>query len=266
MQSFKILSFCVGAVALALATAAYANRKINTAKTVNTGTPGKGFALVELFTSEGCSSCPPADELLAKIQKETQGKPVYILAYHVDYWNSLGWKDVFSHAMFSKRQKEYSYYLNAQVYTPQVVVNGKTEMVGSDEPVLREAISGALAIVQTAQVSLQAQQNGDKLTVNYELTGGSTNQQLLIAVVQKTAISKVDRGENSGRTLSHAQIVRDLKTVALNQAKKGQTTINLPKGFAPQGWEVVGFIQDKANGEILTATKMALNSGAVAKI
>jgi hypothetical protein len=266
MKSLKIFSFCVGAVALALATAAYASRKINTNKTINNGTPGKGFALVELFTSEGCSSCPPADELLAKIQKETQGKPVYILAYHVDYWNNLGWKDVFSNAMFSKRQKEYSYYLNAQVYTPQVVVNGKTELVGSDEPVLREAISSALTTAQTTQVSLKAQQNGDKLTVNYELSGNTDNQNLLIAIVQKSAISKVAKGENEGRTLSHAQIVRDLKTIALNQAKKGQTIINLPKEFTPQGWEVVGFIQDKNNGEVLTATKAVLASEVITKI
>ncbi|WP_413668957.1 DUF1223 domain-containing protein [Mucilaginibacter sp. Mucisp86] len=266
MKTLKILSFCVGAVALALATAAYAARKIDSVKTVSADTPGKGFALVELFTSEGCSSCPPADELLARIQKESQDKPVYILAYHVDYWNSLGWKDVFSNAMFSKRQREYSAYLNAQVYTPQVVVNGKTELVGSDEPVLREAISSALTTAQTAQVSLQAQQNGDKLTVNYELSGNTDNRNLLIAIVQKSTISKVAKGENEGRTLSHTQIVRDLKTVVLNQAKKGETVINLPKEFTPQGWEVIGFIQDKAKGEVLTATKAVLAGEVVTKI
>ncbi|UOE51283.1 DUF1223 domain-containing protein [Mucilaginibacter sp. SMC90] len=266
MKTLKILSFCVGAAALALATAAYATRKIDSVKTVNTDTPGQGFALVELFTSEGCSSCPPADDLLAKIQKETQDKPVYILAYHVDYWNNLGWKDVFSNAMFSKRQKEYSSYLNAQVYTPQVVVNGKTELVGSDEPVLREAISRALTTAPKAQVSLQAQQNGDKLNVSYELSGNTDNQNLLIAVVQKSAISRVARGENSGRTLSHAQIVRDLKTIPLNQAQKGQTTISLPKEFTAQGWEIVGFIQDKANGEIETAAKATFTANATVKL
>ncbi|QTE37445.1 DUF1223 domain-containing protein [Mucilaginibacter gossypii] len=265
MKTLKIFSFCVGTVALALATAAYANRKINAPKTEN-ATPGKGFALVELFTSEGCSSCPPADELLARIQKDSQDKPVYILAYHVDYWNNLGWKDVFSNAMFSKRQKEYSYHLNAQVYTPQVIVNGKTEMVGSDEPALRAAISSALTTDQTAQVSLKAQQNGDKLTVNYELSDNTDNQNLLIAIVQKSAISKVAKGENEGRTLSHAQIVRDLKTIAINQAKKGKTAINIPKEFNQQGWEVVGFIQNKDNGEVLTATKAVLTNEAVAKI
>jgi len=139
-------------------------------------------------------------------------------------------------------------------------------MVGSDEPVLREAISSALTTAQTAQVSLQAQQNGDKLTVNYELSGNTDNRNLLIAIVQKSTISKVAKGENEGRTLSHTQIVRDLKTVALNQAKKGETVINLPKEFTPQGWEVIGFIQDKAKGEVLTATKAVLAGEVVTKI
>src|ERR1700735_4704349 len=80
----------------------------------------KGFAVLELFTSEGCSSCPPADELMAEIQKEAKGKAVYILAYHVDYWNNQGWKDSFSSAAYSKRQVQYGDWLNQpQIYTPQ---------------------------------------------------------------------------------------------------------------------------------------------------
>jgi hypothetical protein len=86
----------------------------------------KGFAVVELFTSEGCSSCPPADDLVAKIQKENNDQPVYILAFHVDYWNNLGWKDSFSSSAFSKRQNQYADWLNLRsVYTPQVIVNGR---------------------------------------------------------------------------------------------------------------------------------------------
>ncbi len=105
----------------------------------------KGFAVVELFTSEGCSSCPPADELVARIQKEYKDQPVYILAFHVDYWNRLGWRDVFSNAGYSARQSEYAKYLNLpQVYTPQIVVNGKKEFVGSEEGTLRDAIKNSL--------------------------------------------------------------------------------------------------------------------------
>ena len=90
----------------------------------------KGFAVLELFTSEGCSSCPPADELIERIQKEAGDKSVYILAYHVDYWNRLGWKDAFSQPEFSKRQYWYHQLFTSQVYTPQLIINGQNEFVG----------------------------------------------------------------------------------------------------------------------------------------
>src|ERR1700730_14813133 len=117
--------------------------------------PAKGFAVVELFTSEGCSSCPPADELVARIQKENNDQPVYILAFHVDYWNNLGWKDSFSSSAFSKRQNQYADWLNLRsVYTPQVILNGRKEFVGSDEGLLRNAIKAGLQKVSPAQVTL----------------------------------------------------------------------------------------------------------------
>src|SRR5882757_7431762 len=94
----------------------------------------KGFAVVELSTSEGCSSCPPADELVEKIQKDNKNGKIYILAFHVDYWDHQGWKDRFSDREFSNRQRQYAGWLNLQtVYTPQIVVNGTTEYVGSDQ-------------------------------------------------------------------------------------------------------------------------------------
>src|SRR5579863_1763198 len=102
MKSFKIF-IALGCLSLAsLATEAFINRK-----SIAPVTPAKGFALVELFTSEGCSSCPPADILVAKIQKESADQPIYILAFHVDYWNRLGWKDVFSSHEYSERQQQY---------------------------------------------------------------------------------------------------------------------------------------------------------------
>src|SRR5882757_10188754 len=92
-----------------------------------------GFAVVELFTSEGCSSCPSADALVAAVQKENKDQPVYILAFHVDYWDRLGWKDAFSDAAYSDRQRAYASWLRlSSIYTPQVVVNGRKEFVGSD--------------------------------------------------------------------------------------------------------------------------------------
>src|ERR1700749_1590133 len=120
MKSIKILSFAAFILLAAFASTAFINAHLNK-KTSDT----RSFAVVELFTSEGCSSCPPADELVAKIQKEDNGKPVYILAFHVDYWNRLGWKDVFSSADYSARQQQYARWLkSSEGYTPQAIVNG----------------------------------------------------------------------------------------------------------------------------------------------
>ncbi|MEO6849831.1 MAG: DUF1223 domain-containing protein, partial [Mucilaginibacter sp.] len=140
MRSFKIFITVTCFGLAAITTQAFIG--IKNKKIVKTEVTSKGFAVVELFTSEGCSSCPPADAVVAKVQKESANKPVYILAYHVDYWNRLGWKDVFSSPEYSARQNQYAHWLKlSSVYTPQVVVNGRTEFVGSEEGALRGAIS-----------------------------------------------------------------------------------------------------------------------------
>lgn len=221
---------------------------------------GKGFAVLELFTSEGCSSCPPADELMAKIQKEAKGKAVYILAYHVDYWNRLGWKDVFSDADFSKRQKQYSGWLNAQIYTPQLIINGKAEFVGADEKAISNAIVHELNIDPVATLLLHAQQGSDGLKLHYTANNYAKGSHLLIAVIQKNAQTKVERGENAGHTLSHIQIVRKLQNEALNMTGEGSLVVALPKGFDSRNWEVLGLIQNESNGQILGAAKADINA------
>src|SRR5476651_1026951 len=167
MKSTKILALTV------IASSAFINFK----KTVPSKANNQRFAVVELFTSEGCSSCPPADEAVAKIQKESNGKPVYILAYHVDYWNRLGWKDVFSTHEYSERQSEYARYLHLQsVYTPQIVVNGKTEFVGSEESVLRNAIRANLEKMPANQLTLNATNSGkSQVSLKYSVEGSDKN-------------------------------------------------------------------------------------------
>jgi hypothetical protein len=218
----------------------------------------KGFALVELFTSEGCSSCPPADELVAKVQKEAGDKPIYILAYHVDYWDRLGWKDAFSSADYSKRQNEYARWLKlSQVYTPQIVVNGKTEFVGSQEGALRNAIKNNLLVNSNVRLNLSIIHNANNTTlVQYRTEGnvGNAHSVISLALVQKQAVIKVKGGENGGRTLIHAQIVRNLQTLPLIKST-GSATIILPAGFDGPGWEVIGFIQNTDNGVVLAASK-----------
>ncbi|WP_369013017.1 DUF1223 domain-containing protein [Flavobacterium anhuiense] len=211
----------------------------------------KGFALLELYTSEGCSSCPPADELLGKIQNEYKDKNVYVLAYHVDYWDKQGWKDIFSNADFTKRQYDYAQFMGKEpIYTPQVIINGKTDYIGSQETSLRNGIKLALSKPAAVDLSLETKQQNDKLSLNYSINGTFKNSHLLIAVVQKSAKSNVKRGENAHRVLSHYQIVQRLQTIDLKVAK-GNLTITLPKNFNTQDFEIIGFVQDIKSGAIL---------------
>lgn len=248
MKSIKIF---LGAVLVTAIASAFTFKKMG-----NSTPADKGFAVVELFTSEGCSSCPPADALIAKVQKESAGKAIYILAYHVDYWNRLGWKDVFSDAAWSQRQKGYSQRLKSEVYTPQAIVNGRTEFVGSEENNLRNAIKNGLQKdAKTAVAINNVKVASDKIALQYRADGETNNTSLLVALVEKNATSKVERGENAGRTLSHVQIVRKLQSINLQGHAAGTVNIAVPTGFSAEGWEVVAFAQNNTNGEITGAAR-----------
>lgn len=245
------------AMVLTLFSAIFANR-VSASKKQTRINNGNGFAVLELFTSEGCSSCPPADALLARIQQDAGNKPIYVLAYHVDYWNRLGWKDVFSKPQYSKRQYQYSQQLPSQVYTPQLVVNGQTSCIGSDEAAVSNAINEALGNGAAATLEIKAQLQPGKANFTYEVSGNTGNSQLLIAVVQKHAVSKVERGENEGRTLSHVQVVRDLRAFKLRESKQGIAEINLPESFNAQEWELISMIQNSETGAISAAARVSL--------
>ncbi len=261
MRSIKIFTLTALLIIGALGATAF----INASLLNKVNADNKGFAVIELFTSEGCSSCPPADELVAKIQKESKDKPVYILAYHVDYWNRLGWKDVFSSADYSKRQNDYAGYLHLQsVYTPQIVVNGKTEFIGSEEGTLRNAIKTSLQKSTSAQLTLNVSTvDQGHADIKYTTEGADKSTVLQLAVLQKNAQTKVERGENGGRTLSHVQVVRKLQKVSLS-GDGGTVKVALPQGFDAQSWEIVGFLQNTANGTINAAARASFSVDAIA--
>lgn len=218
---------------------------------------GEGFALVELYTSEGCSSCPPADRLLAKIAQEYKDKEVYVLAYHVDYWNRLGWKDVFSSPQYSERQRTYSGYLKLDgVYTPQAIVNGHTEFVGSEETAMNNAIKQALAQNPAGRLELSGLKlNGNKASLQYRLSGVTGGNTLMLAVIKKYAQTQVKAGENNGKMLPHINIVQKLQPVIL-KSDTGNTEIVLPDGFNDKKWAILGFVQNSRNGAILAVQKV----------
>ena len=237
---------------LAFGSTAFGQKKSDT-------TSNKGFAVLELFTSEGCSSCPPADELVGQFQKEYQDKPVYMLSYHIDYWDREGWKDIFSNPDYTKRQNEYSRWLQkGPIYTPQLIVNGKTDYIGSEGKDIRGAVAKVLSKPATVNLDISAQQGERWAIVNYKVSGNPRNTLLVLALVQKSAKSNVKRGENGGRLLSHYQIVRNTVNQRITLNEKGTTNLYFPKNFKAQDAEIIGFIQDNTTGAILGATKINL--------
>ncbi|NIJ52544.1 DUF1223 domain-containing protein [Dyadobacter arcticus] len=224
------------------------------------GSPG--FAVVELFTSEGCSSCPSADALIARIQKENNDKPVYILAFHVDYWNRLGWKDVFSDPAFTKRQRQYASWLKlSSVYTPQAVINGSTEFVGSQETSMRKAITEGLGKKAAVTIGLEhVKASGNQVAFDYQINGTIANSSLTVALVQRKAESRIRSGENAGRTLSHVQITRAIQTLILSGNSRGKTQIAIPRDVKASELELLVLLQNNQDGSIIAASKAALES------
>ncbi|GGI23750.1 DUF1223 domain-containing protein [Pedobacter mendelii] len=216
-----------------------------------------GFAVVELFTSEGCSSCPPADALVARIEKENQDRPVYILAYHVDYWDRLGWKDTFSNRIFSQRQNQYAKWLNlSSVYTPQIVINGSKEFVGSEEKTLRGAITSSLSEAGKTKLAISLSLQSGQNIIDYQINQPTLGYNLLVAIITPNASNKIERGENKGRTLSHVQIVRSLENFSLNGKDKGSVNFLPAKGIQQGSAEIIALLQNEKTGQITAAAKL----------
>ena len=165
-------------------------------------------AVLELFTSEGCSSCPPADRLLPELAKIDHN--VFAVAYHVDYWNRYGWTDPFSSADYSQRQDGYAKRFKLEgVYTPELVVNGEVELVGSDQDKAAEAIKKALSEKALVNISISdVTKDGNKIKFNCGMEGDLGKSTLIAVLLQKQATVKVHAGENNGAELSHINIVR----------------------------------------------------------
>jgi hypothetical protein len=217
--------------------------------------PEKGFAVVELFTSEGCSSCPSADEAMIRLAKEFP-EHVYFLAYHVDYWDYNGWKDQYSNADYTKRQDKYvELFKLSSGYTPQVIINGEKELVGSRENQIKAEIQQELKKEGPSLIDLSAKKNGQTVSVSYKPISRG-NDLLNIALVQLRASTDVKRGENQGRVLNHINIVRELRTVS----DRGVSSVdfNIPKGLSPADLKVIAFVQNRDNMKISGAIETAI--------
>ena len=224
-----------------------------------------GFAVVELFTSEGCSSCPAAEALLNTLHADAQarGTRLYTLAFHVDYWDGLGWPDRFATAANTARQRAYADKLGSGVYTPQMVVNGHDEFVGSDRDRAESAVAGGLAgpegVAVTFEVKAEegAPNAAAPCTVSIHAPTGAALG-VAAALTQSGLSTTVKRGENAGRTLRHDGVVRAFSSATLD--KEGRATVKLtPPASSDEAAkaEVVVWVYDAATGAIKGAAGRA---------
>ena len=217
-------------------------------------------AIVELFTSEGCSSCPPADRLALQIDKtyKSRNKPVYVLAFHVDYWDYTGWKDRFAEHEFSKRQSMYGEKFNlGSIYTPQMIVNGETQFVGSDSDAADDAIKDALKTNSQYGISLDVSWIGKhQLSIKYSLTSNPVNVIINFALVEKNLSTDVKRGENSGRILKHDNVVREFDTSIAKE--KSERILKIDEDINLNNSTLIAYIQDKDSFKIIGAASSSI--------
>ena len=162
--------------------------------------------VVELYTSQGCSSCPDADAYFAELARQPG---VIAIAFHVDYWNYLGWRDPFSSKKFTYRQKEYAMsFRQSGVYTPQIVVQGRRGEVGSDKKAVARAIADARKTKLVASVVLE-KLSGNRLRAVVTASAEAKGAEVWLALIDRRQTTKVPRGENEGKTLVNVNIVRE---------------------------------------------------------
>jgi hypothetical protein len=227
--------------------------------------------VIELFTSEGCSTCPPADKVLGYIEQKQPfpGTTVIPLEEHVDYWNHEGWNDPYSSAKWTERQQGYQGLFKKTEYTPQMVIDGKTELIGSDGPGVVKAVQSAVAAPKT-DVTIVAGAVDPKGVRHYTVTTGrlvgatgGDSPEVWLAVTEDGLQSSVNAGENSGKTLQHAATMRSLQKIGVADASKpeafsGDAAVKFDSKWNAANSHVVVFIQEKKSREILGASWIAL--------
>lgn len=277
-MKLKIVLVLVG-VALAGAAAFFARRTGPSVTANEDNRPAavgqKVPVLVELFTSEGCSSCPPADELLTRLEQSqpVAGAEVIALSEHVDYWNHLGWKDPYSSAEFSKRQNDYAAILNTdEVYTPQMIVDGRAQFVGSNTGEARKVIGESARNAKGNVIATIASNDNsaDSLTLAIRVEGlqdilKSDSADVLLAITESGLRSSVASGENAGRRLTHSAVVRKFSRIGSIDSGKAevfsaQPVIQIEKAWKRENVKVVIFVQEHASRRVVGVGTLSLGT------
>ncbi len=222
--------------------------------------------VVELFTSEGCSSCPPADALLQRFDGQPfAGRELIVLSEHVDYWNHIGWTDPYSSAEYSERQSAYGKRLRLEsVYTPQMIVNGTEEFVGSDSGEAKNAITNSAGAIEVPVRIDGTRVEGNVVHARVEtgaLPAKFKDADVWVAAALNHAESRVAAGENSGRRLTHVAVVRSLTRVGSiknGQAFSQEVDVSVKNAEDPSGLRVIAFVQEPGQGRIVGAAVVKL--------
>jgi len=253
------VSCSLAAGILLAAAAVYADKPNDPAK-AGSAAGERRPVLLELFTSEGCSSCPPADRLLETFDRmqPVPGAELIVLSEHVDYWNRLGWTDPFSSAQFSARQQDYVEHLHSEgAYTPQLVIDGQKDVVGSDERAARGAILEA-AKHSKAAIDLKAERSGTTAKIALGVSAAAPQASVYVVLASNREQSRVTRGENSGRNLQHVAVVRTL-LVAGKTDEHGTFVKQLTLPLKDNGaWRVVAFVAESGSRHVLGSSQVRL--------
>lgn len=255
----------VGALGTLLAVSYAAIRGTQADRPVS-ATDAHAVVVAELFTSEGCSSCPPADALLsALVQEGIDGVTVLGLGVHVDYWNRLGWRDPFSSAAFTNRQSQYqaTVFRDSSVYTPQLVIDGVLEEIGSDTKAVERAIAKAAQAPKAAvDVTAAAAHPAGNLRIHIDVNVPPVvtlhePADVMLAVTEDRLVSDVERGENRGRRLTHSAVVRVLTavdTLSPNTQRWSTTTSAVVRpAWKSEDLKVIVFAQEHTRRRIIGA-------------
>jgi len=218
--------------------------------------------LLELFTSEGCFSCPPGDRLLEELDRTqpASGVELIVLSEHVDYWNRLGWKDPFSSSLYSTRQGQYANWFHLEgPYTPQLVVDGRFQLVGSDRREATLAIDRSKRDPKVPITISNLVRSGSRISTSIEVPPSGPPKRMAalhVVLAEERAQSSVTRGENAGRALAHVSVARVLAqsgSLDLRDGLTKQLLLSVPEGAGANGLRMVAFLQDPSSGRVLGA-------------
>ncbi|MBT3238799.1 MAG: DUF1223 domain-containing protein [Rhodospirillaceae bacterium] len=213
------------------------------------------LTVVELFTSQGCSSCPPADKYLSELAATRESNGVLALSFHVDYWDYLGWKDPYSSSRNTQRQRDYARKMDLRyVYTPQMVIQGAHQTTGSNRVAVASQIAKARRMIR---VPIELKRSGQTLSITLPDATGTPEADIFIVVYDNTHTTAVKRGENRGETITNRNVVRSITNIGQWRGESSTLTASVPDKNDGDACAVI--IQTKNRGAILGAATMALN-------